>query len=347
MSRFSFLILVSVLFFSGVLPLKGADLPKKEKEQESIFDLMYSEEPLKINLIFSVQKLIDNPKSDSLYKTLLTFQDKNGEEQVWNLGVKARGVYRRYNCPAMPPLKLNFKKKDLKAAGLSKFDDYKLVTHCIEDTATARALVLKEYLAYKYFNILTKNSFRVQLLLINFVDSDTGRGWQQVGFLIEDFALLRHRLKGEKVKNFLGTPYEELDKKQFQRMALFQYMIGNSDWSFEQGRNVKVFKKKGKYVVIPYDFDFSGLVLAPYARLNPDYKLNSLRDRVYLGYRADLIDLRTTMKKFKRKKRKFRQMTKYLPFLETDHREYVLDYLDSFYKNKYYIQIPLKKLLEE
>ena len=179
---------------------------------------------------------------------------------------------------------------------------------------------------------------------INFVDSNTGEIRQYIGFLIEDFGLLRERIGAEKVNNPLGISYELLDQKQFQRMALFQYMIGNYDWSFEQGRNVKVAKKNGKYIVIPYDFDFSGMVLAPYARINPDFNIKSLRQRVYLGYKEDLYEMKTTQKRFKRKRGKIRRTTKFLPLLDKKEKENVMGYIDTFYENLGFIHIPLKKL---
>ncbi|MDV7396934.1 hypothetical protein RZS08_36385, partial [Arthrospira platensis SPKY1] len=50
-------------------------------------------------------------------------------------------------------------------------------------------------------------------------------------------------------------------------------------------RNVDIFRDSltGQYYLVPFDFDFSGLVHAYYAIPNPDYKLTDIRDRVYLG----------------------------------------------------------------
>jgi hypothetical protein len=315
----------------------GFDMKPKEN---SIFDIMTQPNELNINLIFDVQKLIDNRKIDKKYPAVLTFLDKKGVLQSWKIEVAARGVFRRYNCPEMPPIKLNFKKSDLKEKGLSKFDDFKIVTHCLEDPFIAKAVVLKEYLAYKYYNLITKNSFRVQLLNINYIDAKTGLIRIHYGFIIEDFALLRDRVGAEKCKNPLGIAKKDINREEYRKMALFQYMIGNTDWSLGQVRNIKIMLLEGKYVVIPYDFDFAGLVLAPYARVNADYGLTSLRERVYLGFEEDLVEMEDVEKRFRRRKRRFKRKTKFLSPLHKIHKKSVLIYLNSFYKNLNEIQLP-------
>lgn len=343
MIRKYLLSLVVFLVFSSPTELRAAIFfDEKPKKKESIFDIMCQPNDLEITLIFNVQEIIDDRKSDKKQPAILTFFDKRGGLQNWKIDVEARGVFRRYNCPEMPPLKFNFKKSDLKKRGFSKFDDFKIVTHCLEDSAMAAAIVLKEYLAYKYYNSITKNSFRVQLLKINYVDSKTGIIRRHYGFIIEDFALLRHRVGAEKCKKPLGISKEEINREEYKKLSLFQYMIGNSDWSLRQVRNIKVMLLDGKYVVIPYDFDFAGLVLAPYARVNSDYGLTSLRQRVYQGYEDDLEDLEAVKKRFKRRKGRFKRKTKYFFLLPEAHRESILIYLKSFYKNLDDIQLPSK-----
>lgn len=339
-----FLSVVILFVFSSNVELKAEIVfDKNMGKKESIFDIMCQSNDLAITLIFNVQEIIDDRKSDKKYPTILTFIDKRGVLQNWKIDVEARGVFRRYNCPEMPPIKLNFKKSDLKEKGLSKFDDYKIVTHCLEDSESAKAVVLKEYLAYKYYSSITENSFRVQLLKINYVDSKTGIIRQHYGFIIEDFALLRDRVGAQKCKNPLGIPKEEINREEYKKLALFQYMIGNSDWSLRQVRNVKIMLLNGKYVVVPYDFDFAGLVLAPYARVNSDYGLTSLRERVYLGFEEDLEDMGAVKKQFRRRKGRFKRKTKYFSPLSKIHKKSVLTYLKSFYQNLEQIQLPSKK----
>ena len=96
----------------------------------------------------------------------------------------------------------------------------------------------------------------------------------------------------------------------------------------------------GKYVVVPYDFDFAGLVLAPYARVNSDYNLTRLRQRVYLGFEEDLEDMVAVKKRFKKRERRFRRKVKLLTPLPKIHKRSVLNYLDSFYNKIDIIRLP-------
>jgi len=338
---------VIFLVFSINTKLTAEIFFDKKPKKKSIFDVMSQSNELTITLIFDVQEIIDNRKSDKKQPAILTFLDKKGVLQNWKIDVEARGVFRRYNCSEMPPIKLNFKKSDLKEKGLSKFDDYKIVTHCMQNTESAKAVVLKEYLAYKYYNSITINSFRVQLLKINYVDVKTGIIRQHYGFIIEDFALLRDRVGAEKCEKTLGISKDEINREEYKKLALFQYMIGNSDWSLRQIRNVKVMLLDGKYVVVPYDFDFAGLVLAPYARVNADYGLTSLRERVYLGFEEDLEDMEKVKKRFRKRKGRFKRKAKYFSQLPKAHKRSVLIYLKSFYKNLDDIQLPSKKKLRK
>ena len=87
-----------------------------------------------------------------------------------------------------------------------------------------------------------------------------------------------------------------LEPRAAARSALFQYMIGNRDWSMKAGlkgegccHNSRLFAATGAaagsadLLTIPYDFDYAGLVDAPYA-VPPDGSNVSVRLRLYRGY---------------------------------------------------------------
>jgi len=124
----------------------------------SIFDLVYTgnDEPVAIRLEVPVDSVLAkvNTKQDAYLK----FTDVNGRVQNWDLNVSIRGKFRRQRCE-FAPLKLDFGKKDLRKVGLEDWDKYKLVSTCSSDPL-AKNLVLKEYLAYRAYNILTPQSYR-------------------------------------------------------------------------------------------------------------------------------------------------------------------------------------------
>jgi len=168
--------------------------------------------------------------------------------------------------------------------GFLPYKSLKLVSHCAEDEMAEQNL-LKEYLAYKIYNEITDRSFRVQLLKINYVNSEDGSDYgQKYAFLIESTKELGARLEAEKIEQF-SISIKDVQSQYAQELALFQYLIGNTDWQIPFMHNVKIFKSTDQPnpVVVPYDFDCSGFVNTDYARLNPDFQQKEVRQRIYMG----------------------------------------------------------------
>ncbi len=316
---FLFAFLISILF------------AQTANAQRSILDVMSYKEVLTVTLKADFALLDSSRKTNDKFPAELTFEDENGENQTWNVKLKTRGNFRRMRCE-MAPLKINFKKKELKAAGLAKFDDMKLVTHCVSSKLEAKALLQKEYLAYKLYNQITHYSYRVQLLKINYVDIKTGKKTKHWAFLIEDTAELSHRIGATaKVENHLNLPRDTFHDGLLKIASIFQYMIGNADWDLNVGRNVKYLIKNNKVIPIPYDFDFSGLVDAPYAIPNPNFGIPTVKTRIFLGFKEDIDQLKSTLSFFKTKRLDVLKTIEQFRILDINRREEITYYIDSFY----------------
>lgn len=250
----------------------------------SIFDLLYTgtEAPVELRLEVAMDSIL--AKSNLEQPATISFTDVEGQTQQWDLEVGLRGKFRRQRCD-YPPLKLNFSKKALKAAGLEKFDKYKMVSTCSADPLAVN-LVLKEYLAYRAYNILTEKSFRVQRLTITYVDVNGNHDDRvEQGFIIEETDELAARLGVEEVESALGLPAEAYEPTAEATQALLQYMVSNGDWSMVLARNIKVYKGADEQLIpVGYDFDFSGWVGAPYASPSSGIGQQSIYQRVYQGY---------------------------------------------------------------
>jgi len=334
------ILLILTLFVSTVTQANA-------NTNSSIFDLMSHTEVLDLTIETNWRAFDGNRRSATEYPATIHFKDQYGQPSNWLLKVKLRGNFRRMQCQDIPPLKLNFKKKALAAAGLAKFDDYKLVTHCITDKAAARALVLKEYLAYKLYNSLTENSFRVQLLNITFKDTQTGETIQQSGFLIEDTAELRNRIGAEKVEETYSVSAERFHQDQLRQTAIFQYAIGNADWRLSTGRNLKYVLKDGKILAIPYDFDFSFFVDAPYATLNANIGMSARSDRFYLGFEEALPNLTPTLAEFKGQQAQLIRIIGNFELLNRRTRKNLQKYLNSYFDKYKVINWPVYQLADK
>lgn len=310
--------------------------------QKSILDVMSYKEVLSVTIEADFAALDSARRTAEKHKAVLTFEDETGTEQQWNIKLSNRGNFRRLRCE-MAPLKMDFKKKDLKAAGLTKFDDMKLVTHCVANKGEAKSLLQREYLAYKLYNEITEYSYRVQLLKINYIDAITGKKTKHWGFLIEDTAALIQRIGAtEKVENHLNLPRDTFHDGLLKIASVFQYMIGNSDWDIQVGRNVKYLIKDGKVLVILYDFDFSGIVNASYAIPNPNFGLPNVKSRIFLGYHEDIDKLKSTLSFFKTKRLSLLEKVEEFRILDESSREEIIYYLDSFYQTFNEITLPVK-----
>ena len=299
----------------------------------SVFDLMYQSDLLDIRIEGDFSKLIEQPETEEYEQMTLDFSDPSGTQHQFDVKVRPRGKFRRKVCD-FPPLRLKFKKDDLEAIGLAReFNKMKLVTHCMDERYISRDNILKEYVAYRMYQSLSPNSYRVQLVQVTYVDTGLdGAKTKRYGILIETTDQLAERLNAMRCDTCVGKTPEQLQGKNLVRLQLFQYMIGNADWNLSMYRNLKFVQVDGqeKWIGVPYDFDFSGLVNAPYALPNPDYNLQSVQERAFLGGSPNSELLEVVYQEFESKRKTFERLIKSAPRLSGLAKKEALEYLDSF-----------------
>ena len=165
-----------------------------------------------------------------------------------------------------PSTKDNFSKSELAEHGLhKKFDKFKLVSHCLLNNSANDAL-LKEYCVYKMYNYISDYSFRVKSFKVYYQDNKKPeRKIIAECFLIEPNKEMAFRNGGVLIDS-LGLTSEAVTPESYHHIIMFNYMIGNTDWSVLKQKNIKFLKKKGKekLIIVPYDFDNSKLVNPPY-----------------------------------------------------------------------------------
>lgn len=301
--------------------------------QNGIFDLLQHKEVVDIQLTFDLNAVIADRRDEEEHAAKLHFTGAQGVTQEWDIDIRLRGKFRRGKCSELPPLKIDFDKDDLEAAGLADFDDFKLVNVCMEDDAEAEEALLREYLTYKLYNRITPISYRVQLLNITYTDSRSKRSFQRLGFIIEDTAQLRARVGAEKTDEDIIIDTTLFHPQYRKTTALFQYMIGNADWIMTTSKNVKYIIKEGKVFPVPYDFDFAALVEASYASFSYATGQSSFYDRVYLGFEESRGELEDVILLFQEKKDALYQTIREFKRLRKYTRKKMIDYLDEFFAN--------------
>ena len=188
-----------------------------------------------------------------------------------NVKIRPRGHYRRQkDVCRMPPILVNFKKSEVDQTLFRGQNKLKLVTHCRLKKSDEENL-LSEYLAYKIYNSLTPFSYKVRLLNIKYIDSSgISKTLVRHGFFIESVSEFEKRNCVSFV-NLANIHQESVDSFQMTLISIFQYLIGNTDWSVAARHNIDLFVGNPSQPLIPvtYDFDFSGLVDAAYAQPQP------------------------------------------------------------------------------
>lgn len=299
-------------------------------QSQSIFDLMQHKEVLEVQIFTNLDQLDSMRKTNNYQPATLSFNNLEDKTLKWAVKIRPRGKYRRRICDR-PPLKLNFVKNQLEAANLNKDDELKLVTQCLPGYE-GKDYILREYLTYQLFNILSEASFRAQLVNIQYNCTASGQKDESWGIIIEDEKSLERRLNAKICDNCYSRPKEDFVQACLSTATLFQYMIGNADYSIIMNRNIKILKvkKEEAYRVAPYDFDFSGLVNASYALPNVDYKQSSVRDRIFLGLCNDQ-ELANTIDHFISKKEAILQYVANFDELSRSSRNDIKRYILKFY----------------
>lgn len=326
---FHSIILATASFFIFSTNLSAGD--QSEATSQSIFDFLKANAIGEAQLELNLDTLLANKNSDATIPA--TFRFKHGKKQSSEISTKVsvRGRYRRRLCE-LPPLKLRFDKSELKAMGLNKHAGYKLVTHCNDDLASAEYL-LREYLAYELYQSLSPYSLQAHLIKLSYINSETGKKTTNYAIMVEDTDEMAERLNGEVCDNCYGLPTESFDANNLHIHALFQYMIGNTDWSLEMNKNVKLLRlnENGLHVVIPYDFDFSGFVNAPYAVPDSKYSVKSVRERVWLGHNPDPEKWENAKVVFQSMKKELNQKIFRCKGVNGEAKLEMSNYIESFY----------------
>ena len=304
--------------------------------------LFQNQDTLRVRIEAPLSTLM-NERSDTEYLDgTFAYTDAAGQEVKLDLKLRTRGRYRRQATTCdLPPIRLNFPKKQVEGTEFAGQDKLKLVTHCQENRDRYEQYVLKEYLAYRILNTVTDSSFRARLLSIDYVDTDRKNEVDtRYGFVIEDDELLAERI-GMTVLKVPNIRYGQVDEAQGALVAVFQYLIGNTDFSMYAGakdddccHNIVLFVKETKgYLPIPYDFDFSGLVNATYAEPNPKLPIKKVTRRLYRGMCEHNAHVDAALATFREKEAAIRELVTSMEALDEGMRKEALKFIDRFYKD--------------
>jgi len=299
--------------------------------QGDFFDI---KAPFECTLEFDIKAYQRNKnKGDYLPAELSFYNQEDSLLTTRQVRLKARGKFRRAHC-TLPPLWLNIKKANVASEEFENVNKMKIVTHC-RMSSTYQSIIMKEFIAYNIYRVISPYSFRVRLMEIRYID--TGRKNKEYtdwAFVIEPEAMMAERLDAFPFK------YDNISRDQtkvFETdvMSIFQFMIGNADYSIMTRHNTKLIKLNdlsvSEPIPVPYDFDYTGIVNAPYAKPGENLDIESITDRYFLGPCRTREEYQKAIDVFVQKKESIYDVVNSFPYASAKTKKDILDYLNEFY----------------
>lgn len=277
--------------------------------------------------------LADIGEDPGYHDGTLVFYDSTGTRKEIMVEVRARGHFRKNpdNCD-FPPLKLKFRKESVAGTVFEGLKDIKMVTHCQNEIPDYEQYVLQEYLIYKTYNIYTPLSFKTRLARIHYMDmSGPQDTLTRFAFFRENPEDMASRNHGELLE-FESAPQDKLDQDQLSLMAIFNYMIINTDYSIPIMHNVVLVSRDyfEPPLPVPYDFDWSGLINIPYDSPYVAH-ISGSPERVYKGPCLRMKELEIILYEMQQKKLEIFELILEFPYLDNEKKSRNIQDLHLFF----------------
>lgn len=319
--------LVLSLLLTGAGPLPAQVAPP----------LFESDAPLQLRFAGDLRALVNDRDSleQSWHPFTLTYAVGNEPPVVLDVRFRTRGHWRRQerHC-AFPPLMLDVPRGRVEGTLFAEQNRLKLVTPCNPAMREYREYILREYLVYRAYNLLTPLSLRARLATTTYVDT-TGRmdSLTVTTFLVEDADDMAAR-NGGKVLDLPGAEFYHVDSLQMGLVGVFLYMAGATDWSLRALHNMELVQDtvRGTFLPVAYDFDFTGIVNTAYARPDPRLRIPSVRTRLYRGACLSDGHWQAAFMRFHERRASLYALYDTLPGLSSGYVKDTRRYLDDFFR---------------
>lgn len=329
-----------LLFFIGIFLLISLSAQTETEVENPIISipLFQTDEALEVVLRTDINTLFrDREDERSYHPGTITYKNSEGEDVEIPLKLRVRGNFRRKSGVCrIPPIRLNFARETSKGTIFEGQDKLKLVTHCQKSPVKYMQYLLQEYLVYRMFNLVSDYGFKVRLLKIKYED-EAGK-WKTMdsyAFIIEDEDAMAKRfettINEQKGQHPLAKRFNIYSTT---LLSVFEFCIGNTDWSVPGLHNVKLLDHgPGKDIIpVPYDFDWCGMVNAPYAVPNEILGLPNVKTRLYRGYEREPEVFEKVFTKFKENKDAIYALYEECPGMIKAQKKQSKVYLDSFFR---------------
>lgn len=326
--------LVTGLFGSAA----AASAPAATGNADPLFE---TNDTLRIRITAPLREMARDRNPTPEYRpATLAYTEADGSAAELDVRLRPRGKSRRTaDYCQVPPLRLNLPRQDVEGTRFHGQRNLKLVTHCRASNRHDN-FIFKEYLVYRMLNQVTDSSYRVRPLIIEYVDSDrTGSSEERFGFLVEHTRRLARRLGEEEAKVVRLAP-AQLEGEHTSLMDLFQFMVGNTDFSFISPwgdepccHNTTVFAApNGQFKPMPYDFDVTGFVNPPYAVVDGQLPISNVRQRLFRGFCRPGNGAVDAVAKFQAARPAIFEVLRTETTMDERNRKNAVSFIEDFYK---------------
>jgi hypothetical protein len=297
---------------------------------ESVFG---SDAPMELTIRTDLRALLrDRGENRRDHDGIVRFARTDGTLDSAAVQLRTRGIFRRRpSVCSFPPLRLTIRPRVARVTPFAGERRIKLVTHC-RPTDQYEQYVLQEYLIYRAYALLSDVSLRTRLARVTYEDAaKKEKPVTRYAILLEDERRLaeRHRMR---VVEDTGTTIARLDPAPTTFMAIFQYFIGNTDWSIRGLHNIVLLADSvGHLMPVPYDFDWAGVIGTRYAQPDTSLPIKNVKERLYAGYCAPPEDFEQIFARFRQQRAAIEALYDLEP-LQADHRERARRYYAEFFR---------------
>lgn len=303
--------------------------------------LFASHDVLELRLEAPLKTVLRDRSQESEYHPgKLFYVDGRGDSVEFDVRVKTRGKFRlqRRIC-GFPNLHINFRRSQVANTIFAGQNRLSIVAHCQDNRSEYEQHTLQEYLLYRTYNLLTDTSVRVRLARITYIDTEGDRDpITRYMFFLENFDMLAARHGWEEIEVPLVPP-DQQDAHHLLLIEVFQFMILNSDWSIFRAaegesccHNMKMVGTMIEVTPVPYDFDWSGVIAAPYAKPDPRLGIRSVRQRRYWGICRPAEEFTAIFPVFNERRDAIYELWRSQEGLDPKRLERALEDFDDFYE---------------
>jgi hypothetical protein len=299
--------------------------------------LFRSDTALTVTITTNLKQFINERDSLKLqtFAGVLTYPDSGGTTARVPVTLRARGHFRRQarNCQ-FPPVLLGFKSDSAKRTLLTGLRRLKITTNCRPGSNEYEQYILQEYAIYRAYAVLTELNPRTRLARITYRDTLAKvppiTTWAFFSEDIEDLA----KRTNKKVMKADGALFADLDQEPLAVLSVFEYFVGNTDWSIAAQHNIALLVDSSSTKISPvaYDWDWSGAVDTRYSFPDQRLPIKRVTDRLYRGLCLTPALFTSTMELFKSKRTLIDGVFAKVPALSPDRAKSMLAFFADFWK---------------